>query len=182
MKEKRIILIDGDKPYLVSLKFILEKNGYGVAAINLDKLREESQEERIIVIDAQVTDIDILKGEEKNLLKKTDRILLLTEYEREEDRVIFSGVMKLIILKKPFLEKDLLKMLLKMDIVDIILEKKMKELEERMSQLSESMNKLDESLENMNEERLSNFENRIQRRIKAVMAKINIEDDENKNI
>ncbi|MGE3062134.1 MAG: hypothetical protein AB7T10_00660 [bacterium] len=63
MKDKNIILIDGNNPHLLSLKFILEKNGYGVAVKTPSELRDSEDEERIIVIDAQATDLDMFRDD-----------------------------------------------------------------------------------------------------------------------
>lgn len=183
MDEKRIILVDGNRPYMTSLKFILEKNGYSVASMPLQSLRDDAGEERIIVIDCQVTDMDVLRRRGNgDIFRKSDRVLILTEYECRDYGDIFKNCQRLIVLMKPFLEKDFLKMLVKMDVIDMIIEKKMKKLEEKMTKLDDKLKQLDESLSQIDEERVAGIESRIHRRIKEAMSRISIEDDEDKNI
>jgi len=180
MTSRKVILIDGSQPYMVSLKFILEKNHYSVAVKSLSDLKEESKEERIIIIDAQATNLDLLRNAKENtkIIKETDKILLLTEYDCEDFSEIFRNAEIFIVLKKPFAEKDFIKMLTRMDIINIILEKKMKKLEESINKFEEKMNKLDDYMNELSEERVSNIENKIKKRIKLVMERLDIDDED----
>ena len=184
MKKTNVILIDGGQPHMVSLKFILEKNGYEVAVKTLSGLKEDGGEEkewRIIIIDAQATNLDLLRDEKERakMLRKSDKILLLTEYDCEDLHSVFKNIDKVMILKKPFQEKEFIRLLEKLDILDMIVEIKMKKLEESMEKLDERMKRMDEYLNEKNE-RISGLENKINKKIKVIMSKFDIEDD-NKN-
>lgn len=181
MKKNNVILIDGGQPHMVSLKFILEKNDYEVSVKTLSELKESDDSEggvRIIVIDAQATNLDLLRDdkEKTKMLRKSDRILLLTEYDCEDLHNIFRNIDKVMILKKPFQEKDFIRLLEKLDILDMIIEMKMKKLEKSMEKFDERMKRMDEYLNERNE-RVAGLESRINKKMKLIISKFDIDDD-----